>query len=355
MTTDKKYLNDEFRRNMAKRSEKILWRDLNDAEDLIKELKEYYDEAHGNIQDAIDALYGRFAEENGVPKDKALEIIKGKEYRRWRMRMEEYIAAIVGGQALLLELSTLCKRKRINRLEAIEGEVMANMAVLADVQAEKVSGHLEKCINRNYYELMYGFYKNKDPAVLSLMSKHAVAIDKKAAQAILTMPWSGSTYYDRIWKREYNMAKRIKEKVVQNILIGTNINTLSAEIARDLKMDSDKNVRRLLHTETAYVKGQADLLLYDDLGVEEYEILATLDNRTSAICRKMDGKHYPRKDAVEGENYPPFHINCRTTTIAYREDKKGKVRTARDPTTGKTYEVPLDLKYEEWLKKYVNN
>lgn len=352
MTTDKKYPNDEFRRNMARRSEKILWRDLNDAEDLIKELKKYYDEAHGNIQDAIDALYGKFAEENGIPKEKALEIIKGEEYRRWRMRMENYLEAIAGGQALILELNALCMRKRINRLEAIEGEIMANMTVLADVQTKKIGNHLEQCINKNYFETMYGFYKNKDPAVLALMSKHAVAIDKKAVQVILTMPWSGANYSSRIWKREYMMVKRIKEKVVQNILIGTNLDKLSKELADDLKLDSDKNVRRLLHTETAYVKGQADLLLYKELGIDEYEILATLDKRTSSICRKMDGKHYPLKEAVDGETYPPFHPNCRTTTIAYRENKEGKTRTARD-VNDKSYDVPLDMTYDAWHKAYV--
>lgn len=352
MAKNKKYSEDEFRRYWSMRSEKALWKSLKDADDLVNELKKYYDEAHGNIQNAIDALYGKFADENGVPKEKAMEIIKGKEYRRWRMRMEEYLEAIVGGQALILELNALCMRKRTNRLEAIEGEIMANMAVLADVQAEKIGDHLEKCINRSYYESMYGFYKNKDPAVLALMEKHAVAIDKKAVHVILSMPWSGANYSSRIWKREYNMAKRIKEKVVQNILIGTNINTLSAEIARDLKLDSDRNVRRLLHTETAYVKGQADLLLYEELGFEEYELLATLDKRTSSICRKMDGKHYPLKEAVEGETYPPFHPNCRTTTIAYRENKEGKTRTARD-VNGNSYDVPLDMTYDAWHKTYV--
>lgn len=353
MTKNKKYVNDEFRRIWKERSEKALWKDLKDADDLVEELKGYYDEAQGNIQSAIDALYGKFADENGIPKEKALEIIKGKEYRRWRMNMEEYLEAIEADEALALELNTLCMRKRINRLEAIEGEITANMAILADVQAEKIGDHLEKCLNRNYYESMYGFYKSKDPAMLALMHKSRVAIDKKAVQVILTMPWSGSNYFDRIWKREYMMAKRVKEKVVQNILIGTNLDKLSKELADDLKLDSDKNVRRLLFTETAYVKGEADLLVYKELGYEEYEILATLDNRTSKICRSMDGKHYKLEEAVKGETYPPFHAYCRTTTIAYREDKRGKTRAARDPTTGETYSVPLGLKYEEWYKKYV--
>lgn len=349
----KKYIDEEFRRIWKERSEKALWKDLKDADDLVEELKGYYDDAQGNIQAAIDTLYGKFADENGIPKEKALEIIKGKEYRRWRMSMEEYLKAIDEDQALALELNTLCMRKRINRLEAIECEITANMAILADVQADKIGGHLDKCLKRNYYESMYGFYKSKDPAILALMRKGHVAIDKKAVQVIMTMPWSGSNYFDRIWKREYVMAKRVKEKIVQNILAGTSLDKLSKELAGELKLDSERNVRRLLFTETAYVKGQADLLVYKDLGYKEYEILATLDNRTSKICRSMDGKHFPENEAVVGENYPPFHAHCRTTTIVYREDKKGKTRAARDPTTGESYSVPLGMKYEEWYEKYV--
>lgn len=156
MTTGKKYVNDEFRRYLAKRSEKALWKDLKDADDVVEELKSYYDEAQGNIQSAIDALYGKFADENGIPREKALEIIKGKEYRRWRMRMEKYFEAIVGGRARILELNALCMRKRINRLEAIEGEITANMAILASVQSDKIGGLLEKYLKRNYNVVVTG-------------------------------------------------------------------------------------------------------------------------------------------------------------------------------------------------------
>lgn len=83
--------------------------------------------------------------------------------------------------------------------------------------------------------------------------------------------------------------------------------------------------------------------------MEEYEILATLDSRTSVICQEKDGKHYPVDDIQVGINYPPFHPNCRTTTIKYNPDYEGRTRMAKDKD-GKNVKVPLGMKYEEWKK-----
>jgi SPP1 gp7 family putative phage head morphogenesis protein len=80
---------------------------------------------------------------------------------------------------------------------------------------------------------------------------------------------------------------------------------------------------RLLRTETNYFFNQAQLQTYIDNGVEEYEIVATLDGRTSDICMREDGKIYKSEEAIVGENYPPYHPNCRTVTrtIYLREIK----------------------------------
>ena len=91
--------------------------------------------------------------------------------------------------------------------------------------------------------------------------------------------------------------------------------------------------------------------------MERYEILATLDSHTSDICQEMDGKVFEMKDYEVGTTAPPFHPNCRSTTIPYFDDEftEDEERSARDDDTGKTYYVPTDMKYEEWEKKFVIN
>lgn len=92
------------------------------------------------------------------------------------------------------------------------------------------------------------------------------------------------------------------------------------------------------------------------MGVEKYEVVATLDLRTSDICRKLDGKVFDVKDYERGVTAPPFHVYCRSTTVPYyNDDIQADIensRLARDPETGKSLRVEK-LTYKEWYKKYI--
>ncbi len=92
---------------------------------------------------------------------------------------------------------------------------------------------------------------------------------------------------------------------------------------------------------------------YDALDVEQYEICAVLDSKTSETCQHLDGKIFDKKDAKPGVTMPPFHCHCRTTTIPYIEGVTDDgERVARDPATGKSVRVE-NMTYEEWKAKYV--
>lgn len=109
-------------------------------------------------------------------------------------------------------------------------------------------------------------------------------------------------------------------------------------------------------TESAAISSMAQKDCLNMLDVERYEILATLDSRTSEICRSLDGKVFAMKDYEVGVTAPPFHPYCRTTTVPYFDDEftVGEERVARDEGTGKTYYVPGDMTYKEWKKIYVD-
>ena len=89
-----------------------------------------------------------------------------------------------------------------------------------------------------------------------------------------------------------------------------------------------------------------------ELGVEEYQVLETLDLKTCNTCGDMDGRHFPMKEYMVGVTAPPFHPNCRGTTCPYLDEESGE-RAARGED-GKTYYVPENMTYEEWKKKFIN-
>lgn len=334
-----------------KRSEDRLLDLLGKSDSVVLKLGRYYDKASKDIDKSIKSLYGQFAADNNVPSKKALELIKGDEFRVWRMTMREYLDQIEAtkDKALLLELNTLAMRSRINRLEALQAEIMANCAIIASKEEEVIGSFLSDSIEDAYYKNVYDEYKDKNPEVIDLMDKHKVAISRNQVKKVLELPWSGANYSQNIWNNSYFIAKRAQAMVAKNIIAGRSIENLSRDFAKVYGKQYYSNAKRLIRTEAAYIKGQADVLTYKKLKVEEYELLATLDGRTSSICQEKDGKHYPVDEIQVGINYPPFHPNCRTTTIKYREDYGDRTRIAKDKD-GRNVKVPLGMKYEDWRR-----
>lgn len=99
-------------------------------------------------------------------------------------------------------------------------------------------------------------------------------------------------------------------------------------------------------TEGAYFGTAAEKECFEELGVEKYEIIATLDSRTSKICRSLDGKRLPVKEFRVGVTAPPFHPWCRSTVCPCFDDFGEKA--------GEKYCIPEDMSYEDWKEKFAD-
>ena len=92
-----------------------------------------------------------------------------------------------------------------------------------------------------------------------------------------------------------------------------------------------------------------------ELGVDEIKILGTLDSVTCSLCGSMDGKILPRTQLEQGISEPPFHPNCRCTTVPYDEDWDYKGQRIAKDDNGNDYYVPEDMSYEEWKREFVGD
>lgn len=78
--------------------------------------------------------------------------------------------------------------------------------------------------------------------------------------------------------------------------------------------------------------------------IEGVQFIATLDSRTTQVCRSIDHIIVPLSDTRR----PPFHVNCRTSFIMVLKDEYsgGDVKTRR---AGK--KVIENIQYYDWLKQ----
>lgn len=103
-----------------------------------------------------------------------------------------------------------------------------------------------------------------------------------------------------------------------------------------------RHAKTIAHTGTAIVASQAkQQFIHDNKDIiKGIKILATLDLRTSGICRHLDGEIMPIDKAV----YPPYHYNCRSSfEIVYDGYQSPKQRASMDG-------VVKNQTYYEWLK-----
>ncbi len=179
-------------------------------------------------------------------------------------------------------------------------------------------------------------------------------LDQDEINLVLDKPWAadGKHFSERIWgDRRAELVQELNKSLRKMLVTGENPVKLAPEIKKKFNV-SERQAERLLRTEDAYFAEEATYNSYKECGTEEYEIIATLDYKTSEICRDMDGKHFPVENKKTGVNYPPFHPNCRTTTAPYIDDPElteGDTRIARD-SKGKNYYVPANMTYKEWYE-----
>ena len=140
--------------------------------------------------------------------------------------------------------------------------------------------------------------------------------------------------------------------MTQGFIRGDSLEAITKRITAKMNV-SKSNVKRLVRTESAAYRSKAQLKAFQDLEVEKYQVLATLDARTSDICQDMDGKVFDFKDYEIGTTAPPFHVNCRSVTIPYFDDEEEGERAAKDLETGKTVYVSDKMTYKEWKQKFL--
>ena len=331
-----------------KREEEKLNAGIKDCNKLSKELQIQYKKAYKEIEKEINNLFMQYAKENNLTYKEASKYLTSDEFEIWRTDIKGYLKEIESNPEVLLELNTLAMKSRITRLEALQYEIDKILNKLT-IEAEKSTKKLlTDTLKDNYYKNVYNISKSK-----GFLSKFS-GIDNKQIERILSYPWSGANYSDRIWENKRLLSKTIKEEITQMVIRGESSKKVATRVSEKMNT-SYKNAVRLVQTEHSYIMEQANKITYEDLGVEKYQFLATPSERTCEVCGNLDLKVFNVKDMTIGKNCSPMHPNCRCTSIIYYDDDdESGTRFARDKN-GKRIEIPSNMTFNEWKKKYILN
>lgn len=332
-----------------KRSEAVLSAELKKAEDIVDELYLAYNQALEEIEKDIARWYARYATEDGITLQEAKKILAARELNELKLTVEKYIKYGRDNEiseALIKQLERASVRAHISRLEAIQLQIIHEMNKLSYMTENKLTEVIKDVYKGSYYNTGY------EIAIGTGIGVSFSKINTKQLETIMKTPWAvdGKTFSQRIWGNNDKVIEELKQGLTRSIIQGTSPSKTIQSIQKIFKT-SQSNAERLVMTESSFFASKAIHDSYKSTGVERYQILATLDHRTSEICRDMDGKVFRMSDYEPGVSAPPFHARCRTTTIPYFDDNYGK-RIAKD-NNGKTIYVDSKMTYRDWEKKFV--
>lgn len=316
------------------------------------EMEKQYKVAQNELEAQIARWYQRFADSNGISLAQAKQWLKGQDLAEFKWDVKEYIKygkenAING--AWMQELENASSKFHISRLEALQIQTQNSLETMFAQQMGTMKKALSDVYASGYYHTAYavqqGFGLGWDIA----------GLDQAQIEKVLSKPWAvdGYNFSTRIWNSKTKLIGEVHNELSKNLLTGADPQKAIDSLAK--KMGTSKsNAGRLVMTEQAYFSSAAQKDCFNDLDVEEYEIVATLDSHTSDICRSLDGKVFKMSDYKPGVTAPPFHVYCRSTTAPHFKDNFGAGERAARGTDGKTYYVPDDVTYSEWKKAFVD-
>ncbi|MDD3020938.1 MAG: minor capsid protein [Alphaproteobacteria bacterium] len=318
--------------------------------EYIETLQREYETASRRLQAEMNAWYTRFATNNGITLTEAKRWLTSKQLDEFKWTVQDYIKygeSVNLNPQWMKQLENASARVHISRLESLQLQLQQQIEVLNGNQLDGMDNLLRGIYSNGYYHTAFEIQKGLN------IGWDLQSLNEKQLSTLLSKPWStdGQTFRDRCWKNKTELVNTVQTNLVQSIIRGDGPDRATKAIAEKFRVGKNK-AARLVMTESAYFSSQAQQNCFNELGVEQFEIIETLDSHTCEICADLDGKVFPMKDFEPGVTAPPFHPWCRGCTAPYFEDNDGE-RAARDQE-GKVYYVPASMKYNDWKKSFVD-
>ena len=328
----------------------------NKTEEYINSrLTKAYSKVSKELEEEISELYKKLDKSRALlsqSKEKLLTSSEASEIKELLKLLEKEKAKLLEAAELpeeivknieenikLIEESLKLKSTNgyITHLELMNERINSLALSVANENQINMYGFLSSQYKDNYFRGVFRVQQGIG------FGKDFISPNPKVVQGIIMKKFAGSSFSKRIWKDANKLATTLKDTLTNGLIRGESIDQMTKRLLT--RIDASKShARTLIRTESARIYEEATKESYKECGIEKYIFLATLDRKTSLICQELDMKSFPLDKAKAGENYPPMHPNCRSTTMA---DTKPLKRIARG-ADGKNYEVDGNLSYKDW-------
>lgn len=334
-----------------RRSTELMQRLEGGTENTINSLIQAYEQATKNISKEIEKIFKNYAKDSGLDKKTLTQLLNKKEIDQYYKNLLEVINNNITDnnikKKLLAKYNAPAYAYRISRYEALQQNIDIELKKLSDIEQQITEIRYIDTIKEGYYHTIYDIQKGTG------LGFSFAQIDDRTINLMLVENWvDRGNFSKRIWDNSEKLGNYLRTQLTADAMSGKSITKISKELSEFMNVGL-YNATRLIRTEVNHFANESEMLAYEELDIDKYRFIATLDQRTCEHCAKLDNQVFNVKDRKPGKNCPPIHSNDRCTTVAEYEDKviEGLRKRARDEN-GNPILVPQDIKYEEWCMKY---
>ncbi len=336
-----------------RRSTELMQRLEKGTENTINALIKAYEQATKDINKEITKIFNNYAKDTGLSKKTLLQLLSKKETEQYYNNLLEVINNNITDEnikkKLLAKYNAPAYAYRISRYEALQQNIDVKLKKLADIEQQITEIRYTDTIKEGYYHNIFDIQKGTG------LGFSFAQIDNRTINLLLNENWiDNANFSQRIWNNSEKLGEYLKTQLTADSMSGKSIHKIAQELSEYMNVGL-YNATRLVRTEVNHFANEAEMISYQELDIEKYRFIATLDNVTCEHCAELDNRIFNVKDRKPGRNCPPIHSNDRCTTVAEFEDDvlDGLQRRARDEH-GKPILVPQDMNYKEWKAKYID-
>ncbi len=270
-----------------------------DEDNLLIKLNKYYEIQSKALEKQIGNFYGMYGENNVI------------EYRKLLKEMSE------AEKGLLYQDFTefMSKYPQYSHLEPIRGQIykldrLEGLRVSMLVEQMKIAGYEQAEIEKH-------LYKTFDKVTIDSLNvlgfgSNFNTINSDLAKKIINKNWvGGENFSQRIWKNRELLANHLTDEFRNAVIRGDSYRQCTNVLLKKFNDVSRRNAERLVKTEGTYVMNEASITTFEK-EFEQYRYSAIFDERTSEVCKALDGQVFDMKKRQAGSNFPPMHPWCRS-------------------------------------------
>lgn len=317
-----------------------------EATPAVENIKRTYESAIRNINADMRKTFREFARASGITEEEAAKLInasESKELYRDFVRLYDETEDVQTRKDIAIKINRQAYGARMSRLEALKERVYIRLKQAQNAETAQHKALHPETLKRSYYSNIYNISKGFNIGI------NFAVLPQKAIDKALSAKWLGSNYSERIWNNNEQFIEKVRQTIIDGITAGHSISRMSEQLLDYVAVENKGQryiVERLARSETAHFMAEGQLEAYKEAGIEKYQFVAALSERTCDTCGGLDGETFDVSQARAGDNYPPIHANCRCTTVL--AGYPSAARIARDLLTGKNYKVDGSMTFSEW-------